>query len=94
MLHCNALSYAMNCQRSQTAMHLAAELARIEVVEMLLKAGLDLTLRDRVRILTSLNYALGQNLIVRPSKGQSNISRNSSMTYIEKSNSKFDTLQF
>lgn len=31
-------------------MHLAAELARIEVVEMLLKAGLDLTLRDRVRI--------------------------------------------
>lgn len=36
-------------------MHLAAELARIEVVEMLLKAGMDLTLRDRVR---KLNYAL------------------------------------
>lgn len=32
-------------------MHLAAELARIEVVEMLLKAGLDLSLQDQVRIL-------------------------------------------
>lgn len=32
-------------------MHLAAELAKTEVVEMLLKAGLDLTLRDRVKIL-------------------------------------------
>lgn len=30
-------------------MHLAAELAKIDVVEMLLKAGLDLTIRDRVR---------------------------------------------
>lgn len=34
-------------------MHLAAELARIEVVEMLLKSRVDLTLRDRVRILTN-----------------------------------------
>lgn len=34
-------------------MHIAAELAKIEVVEMLLKAGLDLTIRDRVRILTN-----------------------------------------
>ena len=40
-------------QRSQTAMHLAAELARTEVVEMLLKSGLDPTLRDRVRLLTN-----------------------------------------
>lgn len=32
-------------------MHIAAEQARIEVVEMLLKAGLDLTLKDRVRLL-------------------------------------------
>lgn len=30
-------------------MHLAAELAKIDVVEMLLKAGLDLTITDRVR---------------------------------------------
>lgn len=30
-------------------MHLAAELAKIDVVEMLLKAGLDLTIQDRVR---------------------------------------------
>lgn len=34
-------------------MHLAAELGRIEVVDMLLKAGLDLTLQDRVRTLTN-----------------------------------------
>lgn len=34
-------------------MHLAAELARIDVVEMLLKAELDLTLRDKARILTN-----------------------------------------
>lgn len=34
-------------------MHIAAEIAKIEVVEMLLKAGLDLTIKDRVRILTS-----------------------------------------
>ena len=37
-------------------MHLAAELARIEVVEMLLKAGVDLTLRDRVRLPTNRIY--------------------------------------
>lgn len=37
-------------KRSQTPMHLAAELAKIDVVEMLLKAGLDLTIQDRVRI--------------------------------------------
>lgn len=30
-------------------MHLAAELAKIDIVEMLLKAGLDLTIQDRVR---------------------------------------------
>ena len=33
-------------------MHLAAELARTEVVEMLLKSDVDLTLKDRVRIHT------------------------------------------
>ena len=31
-------------------MHLAAELARTDVVETLLKTGVDLTLQDRVRI--------------------------------------------
>lgn len=35
-------------QRSQTALHLAAELAKIEVVEMLLKAEVDVTITDRV----------------------------------------------
>ena len=30
-------------------MHLAAELARVDIVEMLLKAGVDLTLFDKVR---------------------------------------------
>lgn len=37
-------------------MHLAAEIARIEVVEMLLKAGLDLTLQDRVRFHTQSSF--------------------------------------
>lgn len=36
-------------------MHLAAELARIDVVEMLLKSGLDLTIKDRVRTHTISN---------------------------------------
>lgn len=31
-------------------MHIAAELAKIDVVEMLLKAGFDLTIQDKVRI--------------------------------------------
>lgn len=30
-------------------MHIAAELAKIDVVEMLLKAGFDLTIQDKVR---------------------------------------------
>lgn len=39
-------------------MHLAAELAKIDIVEMLLKAGLDLTIQDRVRnFLHQYNYA-------------------------------------
>lgn len=36
-------------QRSQTVMHLAAEIANVDLVEMLLKAGPDLTIRDKVR---------------------------------------------
>uniref|UniRef100_A0A672GS47 Ankyrin repeat and death domain containing 1B n=1 Tax=Salarias fasciatus TaxID=181472 RepID=A0A672GS47_SALFA len=44
---CTTLYCSMNFQRSQTAMHLAAEVARIEVVEMLLKSRVDLTLKDR-----------------------------------------------
>lgn len=35
-------------------MHLAAELAKIDVVEMLLKTGLDLTIQDRVRVFNSV----------------------------------------
>lgn len=35
-------------QRSQTALHIAAELAKIDVVEMLLKADFDLTIQDKV----------------------------------------------
>lgn len=35
-------------------MHLAAELAKIDVVEMLLKAGLDLTIQDKVGIFNSV----------------------------------------
>lgn len=42
-------------------MHLAAEMAKIEIVEMLLKAGLDLSLRDRVRILTCNIPELNRN---------------------------------
>lgn len=37
-----------NGQRSQTVLHLAAELAKIEVVDMLLKNGLDFTIKDKV----------------------------------------------
>lgn len=36
-------------------MHIAAELAKIEVVEMLLKAEFDVTIQDKVEIFTS-NY--------------------------------------
>ena len=36
-------------QRSQTALHIAAEMAKIDVVEMLLKAEFDLTIQDKVR---------------------------------------------
>lgn len=40
---------AADNQRSQTALHIAAELAKIDVVEMLLKAEFDLTIQDKVR---------------------------------------------
>lgn len=43
------LSHAAADQRSQTALHIAAELAKIDVVEMLLKAEFDLTIEDKVR---------------------------------------------
>lgn len=41
-------SHAVPDQRSQTALHIAAELAKIDVVEMLLKAEFDLTIQDKV----------------------------------------------
>lgn len=36
-------------------MHIAAEAAKTEVVEMLLKAGPDLTVKDRVRCICHIN---------------------------------------
>lgn len=36
-------------------MHIAAETAKAEVVEMLLKAGPDLTVKDRVRCIYHIN---------------------------------------
>lgn len=44
------LFYAADGQRSQTALHVAADLAKIDVVEMLLKAEFDQTIEDKVRI--------------------------------------------
>lgn len=44
------LFYAVDGQRSQTALHVAADLAKIDVVEMLLKAEFDQTIQDKVRI--------------------------------------------
>lgn len=44
-------------------MHLAAELGKIEVVEMLLKAGLDLTLCDRLRFLHKHNFLSLHNVV-------------------------------
>lgn len=44
------LFYAVDGQRSQTALHVAADLAKIDVVEMLLKAEFDQTIQDKVWI--------------------------------------------
>lgn len=32
----------------QTALHIAAEMGKVDVVEMILKAGVDLEIKDRV----------------------------------------------
>lgn len=45
---CPIPSHAAADQRSQTALHIAAELAKIDVVEMLLKTEFDLTIQDKV----------------------------------------------
>lgn len=44
------LFYAVDGQRSQTPLHVAADLAKIDIVEMLLKAEFDQTIQDKVRI--------------------------------------------
>lgn len=44
-------------------MHFAAELAQIELVEMLLKARVDLTLQDKVRSLQKYRKSKGRTFI-------------------------------
>ncbi len=48
---CTCFSYLLfihHTQMGQTALHIAAEMGKVDVVEMILKAGVDLEIQDRV----------------------------------------------
>lgn len=40
--------FIQHTQMGQTALHIAAEMGKVDVVEMILKAGVDLEIKDRV----------------------------------------------
>ncbi len=42
------LLFIHHTQMGQTALHIAAEMGKVDVVEMILKAGVDLEIQDRV----------------------------------------------
>lgn len=47
-MHVFQLLFIHHTQMGQTALHIAAEMGKVDVVEMILKAGVDLEIQDRV----------------------------------------------
>lgn len=64
-MHVFQLLLIHHTQMGQTALHIAAEMGKVDVVEMILKAGVDLEIQDRVTDRV-WHFTLPDNAFKRP----------------------------